>query len=138
MKKIILTLILLFWVNTSSAEFIVNESANVTQLSRAEVIKIFLFYRKFWGNSGAKITVILPPPNSLLFKKLATEELNVGAISYYESIKARTFAGAADPVFVDSEAEVLIKVSNTPYSIGYYHDHFKINTGYGITTVSIQ
>ena len=128
MKKIfisIICLLLMGFPTKGATEMVVNESVAETQLTRDEAVKIFLFYRKFWDKSGTRIVVVLPPPNSLLFKKLAIEELNLGATNYYESVKSKMFAGAAQPVIAESENEVLIKVANIPYSIGYYHG----NTG---------
>jgi len=141
MKQIfifLLSLFLLGFSGTAQPEMVVNDTVVETQLARDEVIKIFLFYRKFWEKSGNKIVVVLPPANSMLFKKLANEELHLGATSYYEKVKTAILDGSASPVFAESENEVLIKVSNIPFSIGYYHGYFKINTGFGIRTILIQ
>jgi hypothetical protein len=142
MKKLIKTILFFLafelFVKFANADLIVNESVIETQISREEAVKIFLFYQKFWNRNGARITVILPPPDSVLFKKLAIDELNLGPTDYYESVKAKMFAGAAQPIFAQSESEIIIKVANTPYSIGYYHGTFKFNSGYGIKTLTIQ
>ena len=141
MKQIFIAIFCLFLLGFSgrtSSEIIVNEYVVETQLTRDDVIRIFLFYRKFWEKSGNKIVVVLPPPNSMLFKKLASEELRIGPTSYYEKVKNAIADGSASPLFAESENEVLIKVSNTPYSIGYYHGYFKINTGFGLRTIPVQ
>ena len=140
-EKLFIYFICLFlatFSNNVNSDIIVNEYVTETQLSREDVIKIFLFYRKFWEKSGNKIIVVLPPANSMLFKKLTSEELQLGATTYYEKIRTSMIDGTASPVFVESENEVLIKVSNTPYSIGYYHGYFKINTGFGLRTIPVQ
>jgi hypothetical protein len=43
-----------------------------------------------------------------------------------------------NPVWAETEAEILIKIANIPYSIGYYYDSVKINDGYGVKTLSIK
>jgi hypothetical protein len=76
MKQIFIAIFCLFLLGFSgsaSSEIIVNEYVGETQLTRDDIIRIFLFYRKFWEKSGNKIVVVLPPPNSMLFKKLASE-----------------------------------------------------------------
>jgi hypothetical protein len=55
-----------------------------------------------------------------------------------DSIRARVTEGSANPVWAETEAEILIKVSNIPYSIGYYYESVKINDGYGVKTISIK
>lgn len=140
MRKILCSVICFLFLVMSrpvGSEIVVNSSVLETQITREEAIKIFLFYRKFWDRSGARITVVLPPPSSMLFKRLAIEELNLSSSDYYDSIKAKMYAGAAQPIFVESESEVLIKIANIPYSIGYFHGNFKINTGFGIRTINI-
>ena len=115
MKKILIFILCIFTLafpSQNSAEIIINDSVVETSLTKDEVIKIFLFYRKFWEKSGARIVVVLPPPNSILFRKLALDELNTNSNDYYESIKSKMYAGAAQPVFTESEQEVLIKISN--------------------------
>lgn len=138
MKKILFAFALMLAVQISGADVIANHTVNETQLSREEVIQIFLFYKKYWDRSGARIVVILPAPDSILFRKLAAEELNLASSSYYDGLKAKIISAQASPIFVDNEAEMLLKVATIPYSIGYYHNQFKINTGYGIKTVLIQ
>lgn len=123
---------------TSRADFIVNHSISTSELSREEVFQIFFFLKKFDSKLGVKLIVILPPPNSYLFKQLATQELDMSASQYLSSIRARIVDGSAHPVFADSEAEVLIKVANTPYSIGYFYNSIKINDGYGVKTIIIK
>lgn len=140
MRKLLRSIVcalLLSSASIANSEIVVNAMVLENQLTREETIKIFLFYRKFWERSGARITVVLPPPNSMLFKRLAVEELNLSSTDYFENVKAKMYAGAAQPIFVESESEVLIKIANIPYSIGYYHGNFKINTGFGIRTISI-
>lgn len=140
MRKLLCSIICVLLLGAArpvNSEMVVNSAVVETQITREEAIKIFLFYRKFWERSGVRITVVLPPPQSMLFKRLAIEELNLNSADYYENVKAKMYAGAAQPIFVESESEVLIKIANIPYSIGYYHGNFKINTGYGIRTISV-
>jgi hypothetical protein len=107
-------------------------------MTREEIIQIFFFFKKYEARQGVKLTVVLPPPNSYLFRTLATVELGVSSSQYLDSIRARVAEGSANPVWAETEAEILIKVSNIPYSIGYYYESVKINDGYGVKTISIK
>ena len=131
-------ILLMIIPKTSRADFIVNHNISTSELSREDIFQIFFFIKKFDNRLGVKLTVILPPPNSYLFKQLATQELDMSASQYLNSIKARMVDGSAAPVFAESEAEVLIKIANTPYSIGYFYNSIKINDGYGVKTVVIK
>ena len=108
-----------------------NSDLNATRftLAFAEIIWAVML---FWpGDTFTR-------PTYSEMSRLASEELNLGPTEYYENVKAKMFAGAAQPVIAESENEVLIKISNIPYSIGYYHGNFKINTGFGIRTITVQ
>ena len=130
--------LLLAFPKSSKADFVVNQSIISNEMTQEEIIHIFFFYKKYDARQGSKLVVILPPANSYLFKQLATKELNTSASQYLTSVKAKIAEGSASPIFVETEAEVLIKVSNTPYSIGYFYDSLKLNDGYGVKTVIIK
>ena len=130
MKRLLLAISMLVLSVTSFAHgngsysgFVVNErTVNLSEIDRREVVEIFLFLRKYWTDSGTKAKVVLPPYGSRSFSKLASIELGQSSITYYESVTGKLHAGTADPIFVATESYVPIKVSQTPYSIGYYYD----------------
>lgn len=130
--------LMLFPVKTVNAEFFANTGLRANEISREELIQIFLFFKKFDTKQGVKITVVLPPPDSYLFRLLATSELHQSASQYYSSIQARIASGTAAPVFAATEAEVLIKVANIPWSIGYYYDSIRVNDGFGVKTLVVR
>lgn len=142
MKRAFISYILLFFLSflpiSTNADFVANRSINRFEMTREEIIQIFFFFKKFEARQGVKLTVVLPPPNSYLFRTLATNELGVSSSQYLDSIRARVTEGSANPVWAETEAEILIKVSNIPYSIGYYYESVKINDGYGVKTISIK
>ncbi len=123
---------------STNADFVVNRSINASELTREELIQIFFFFKKFETRQGVRLTIVLPPPDSFLFKQLATGELGTTPSQYLASVRARVSDGSANPIFAETDAEILIKISNIPYSIGYYYDTVKINDGYGVKTLSIK
>ncbi len=134
--RILIMSCLLMLPMTSNSEFIVNEKTPVMKMTEPDLFQIFLFYQKFWLNSGERIVVVLPPLDSALFKRLAYT-LKLDSVSYRDSITNKMQREGIRPVIADSEFGVLIKVSNTPNSIGYYHDGIKYNDGYGIQTIQV-
>ena len=142
MKRAFTSYFLLFFLSflpiSTNADFLANRSINRSEMTREEIIQIFFFFKKYEARQGVKLTVILPPPNSYLFRTLATSELEVSSSQYLDSIRARVSEGSANPVWAETEAEILIKIANIPYSIGYYYDSVKINDGYGVKTLSIK
>lgn len=122
----------------TKADFVVNHTISTNEMSRDELTQIFLFLKKYESKQGVRMTVILPPPDSYLFKVLATSELGSTSSQYLANVRSKIAAGTAQPIFAETEAEILIKVSNTPYSIGYYYDAVKLNDGFGVKTISIK
>lgn len=122
----------------SRADFVVNTSIISNEFTRDDLVQIFLFLRKYEFRQGVKLTVVLPPPTSYLFKSLASNELGMSSSQYYASIVAKMSDGSATPIFASSESEVLIKVASTPYSIGYFYNYVKINDGYGVKSIVIK
>ena len=141
MKQALIAILLVFLSLTptsTNADFVVNRSINASELTREELIQIFFFFKKFETRQGVRLTIVLPPPGSYLFKQLATGELGTTPSQYLASVRARVSDGSANPIFAETDAEILIKISNIPYSIGYYYDTVKINDGYGVKTLSIK
>lgn len=135
-RNFIFILAFLFYSAEASADIIVNEHSPVSSLTKDEMFQIFLFYQKFWQN-GQKITVILPPTESLLFKRLSSE-LQVSSTSYSTNVVDKIKAGNQQVVVTNTELEVLIKVANTSNSIGFYYDGVRVNNGFGISVVPVR
>ena len=135
LRTFIMAFLLLFPA-VSNSEFIANERAPVVKMTEPDLFQIFMFYQKFWPSTGERIVVVLPPLDSALFKRLAYT-LKLDSVSYRDSITSKIQRDGVRPVIADSEFEVLIKVSNTPNSIGYYHDGIKYNDGFGIQTIFV-
>ena len=119
-----------------SAVIVNTATMPIMSMTRAEVIDIFFFHKKYL-DSGIRVVVVLPPQDSISFKRMAMLILNISPALYYETILAKSNGGHINPIFAYSEDFVPIKVANTPYSIGYYHDTITINTAIGISVVPI-
>ena len=119
------------------SDFIANRRVNIDELTRNDILEIFLFQIKFWQNN-TKIVVVLPPYESVSFKRLAQNELKMTTVSYYETLKAKEYAGKATLLFAPNDAFVVIKVAQTPYSIGYYKDAITINNGIAVRVIRLR
>lgn len=142
----VLTLVLLLslsWINPAFAEksgVLVNNTVSLEKMNKDQALEIFLFLRKFWylEAGGGRIIVIVPPNGSISFNKLATVELGMAPQRLYESITAKIHAGVANPLLVQEDSYVPIKVALTPFSIGYHYAAIHINTGIGIRIIKLD
>ena len=109
-KALCLIILSIFPIFTN-ADFVANRSLSTNEISREEITHIFLFIKKFDTRQGARLTVILPPRGSYLMRVLATHELQMSATQYLASVDARISDGTAAPIFAETEAEVISKLS---------------------------
>jgi len=121
------------------SNFIVQKQVHIegNYVTREEVIQIFMFKTRTWEDN-ARISVILPPPDSVSFRQLAVEELGMSSQTYLESIKAKEYDGMITVTFAASEPFVVLKVANTPHSIGYYKNAIAINSGLNVRMLTIR
>lgn len=124
-------------ISAETSSFIINRLVLSDSITQEELAQIFLFQVKLWPNN-AKVTVILPPVDSIAFRTLAVEELGMSSNSYYELLKAKEYSGRASLNFASSESFVVIKVAQTPYSIGYFSNSMAINAGLGIKILKVR
>lgn len=80
-----------------------------------------IFTRKItkWSN-GKEITVFTRPFDSIVHKNFVWEWFQLTNYKYKRLLKSRTYTGEESGVkIVSSDEEMLLKVSLTPFSIGY-------------------
>ncbi len=131
----ILAIILLVLSLSANAEYITNDVTPLNTISVEQAFELFTFQSKFIN--AEKVTIVLPPYGSRSFKLLAFD-LGKTTSSYFDIIQSKEHGGAAAPIWADSETAVLRKVSNIPYSIGFYHDKIAINTGTGVRIINVR
>ena len=113
-------LYLLLWSkNSLSVEITANDLVSISQLTHREVIDIFTRKKIFWSN-GKKIKVFVKPLDSVEHKLFTMEVLNITPFKYVAMLDAVSYSGANSPVVeVLNDSEMMYRLSNTPYSIGY-------------------
>lgn len=137
-----LLFLLFLYVGISSAAdpgYVANKrTVSLDTMTPEQAYRVFSLYDQYWSDSGQRIQLILPPITSVSYKILAWEGLRTDPQSYYESIQARIHVGKQAPRFVDSEERVILSVSDTPYSIGYYHGTIAVNTGRMVRVIRVR
>ena len=104
-------------------------------LSYSEIEDIFTLRSKRWSD-GTSIKVFLLPRNHQRTWLFTTKYLNMTPNRYYDLLESRESSGKGN-VFqtVESEYEIMMKILNTPGSIGYASESIIINTGTNLIIV---
>ena len=118
-----------------NADFYGNETLDLLTITKVEAFELFTFQNKFVQDK--RVTIILPPSNSISFKTLAAD-IGKTPTSYLDIVQSKVHGGAAYPIWGESELEVIRKVASINQSIGYYHDKIAINTGFGIRIINVR
>lgn len=123
MYQLILTIFLLVAnpqpTKSSDVSIVANDTVSDVKLSRLELIRIFTKNQKFWSD-GHKITVFTKPISTLEHKMFVVTVLNLTLFKYKTLLESAVYSGQNTNIIeVDSDEEMLIRLSNTPYSIGY-------------------
>jgi len=98
-----------------------------------------IFTRKMtkWYN-GHIITVYTRPFNSIIHKNFLWEWFQITSYRYKQLLESRTYTGQSSGVkFAKTDDEMLLKVSLTPFSIGYLSslNKFAIHGEHGNITI---
>jgi ABC-type phosphate transport system substrate-binding protein len=97
------------------------------KVSHSELVDIFTRKKLFWS-AGKKIVVFTRPVDSIEHKLFVMDILKMSPYKYRSLLDAVVFAGDNTPVIeVASDEEMLIRLSMTPYSIGYVKDDVYAN-----------
>jgi ABC-type phosphate transport system substrate-binding protein len=114
---------------------IAESSANVSEIEQFELIQIFSRKLLFW-HGGQRITVFIKPQNSVGHKIFTMSILNISPYKYKTLLDTVVYTGNnIPPIEIKSDEEMLIKLQNTPYSIGYVNFSIVINSNNQYLTV---
>lgn len=98
------------------------------QLSKYELINIFTRKKQFWSD-GHKIRVFTKPTDSLEHRMFTISILNITPYKYRSMLDGVIYSGANNSVVeLTSDAEMLTKLAQTPYSIGYVNYTIIVNS----------
>lgn len=117
---LVLTVLLSLMSSASSTVVIVNaQTETPSELSREQVLNIFMLREKFWGD-GTKITVLLLPKKSVITRDFASSILGVPVKTYYTLIEFLVEKQKHEgPELMPNEYSLIVKLRNTPGGIGY-------------------
>ncbi len=112
-------LVIVFMPVVQATEIIVNQTVTVNRLSLSKVRAIFTMRQRFWS-SGEQIKVYTLSDQSSLHKSFTKNKLNMFSHQLRRVWDRMVFSGTGQaPVELDSAQEMLERIANTPYSIGY-------------------
>jgi len=102
-----------------AVNIIVNQTVPVAPYSLVDTRAIFTMQQRFWPD-GEPIKVFVFPDNNTAHKDFAKNNLNMFPHQLRRVWDRMVFSGTGSaPVQLDSEQEMIDKIADTPYSIGY-------------------
>ena len=103
----------------NATEIVVNQSVPVSEYSLNKTRAIFTMRQRFWPN-GKKIQVFVLVDNHPLHKTFTKNNLNMFPHQLRRVWDRMVFSGTGRaPEILNTEEEMLDKISNTPNAIGY-------------------
>jgi hypothetical protein len=108
--------------SVNAAEIVVNQTVPSKQYTLADIRAVFMMRQRFWPN-GEQIKVFTLSDSDLLHKDFVKNNLNMFPHQLRRIWDRMLFSGTgAIPVQLDSEQEMIDKIANTPYAIGYLNN----------------
>lgn len=102
-----------------AVNIIVNQTVPVAPYSLIDTRAIFTMQQRFWPD-GEPIKVFVFSDNNAVHKDFAKNNLNMFPHQLRRVWDRMVFSGTGSaPVQLDSEQEMINKIADTPYSIGY-------------------
>ena len=139
MFKLLISLALLLWVNTSFAiSLIVNDSVSFSPASSKDIRNIFTLQQTHWEN-GNKIQIFVFPDDNAVHQQFSKSITQIFPYQYRRIWDRVTFSGTGlAPTTVNSMEEMLEKVSQTKNSIGYIENIENIDKHQSIRVIILQ
>lgn len=117
---------------------IVEQSVTITDISYEELKAIFTLSVSRWSD-GRKITLVILPADHPLQRKFLFEYLGITPSRYNEIIDSKIYSGRAPaPTVLNSEFEIVKKVSKTNGSIGFVGPKIFIGDRNGIKIITVR
>jgi ABC-type phosphate transport system substrate-binding protein len=112
----------------TSTQLIITPEYQPMIIDKTIVVKIFTKKVTHWAD-GQLITVFIKPINSIEHRDFVQHWLNMSNSRYKQELESQTYTGRAiNVVEVDSDGEMLIKISSTIGSIGYVNYGLVVNS----------
>ena len=128
----IISVFMLLWVDPVSTADIVHDKQLEVTYEPQTLVSIFTRKMIFFGN-GKRIHVFVKPINSIEHNSFLFQWLGISTYRYKKLLNVQVYSGKNSNVKeVHSDAEMLMVLSSTPYSIGYMtNGDIVYNHGYG-------
>jgi len=113
-------LIYIFIVPSGNAvEIVVNQSVPIREFSLNNIRAVFIMRQRFWPN-GEQIQVFTLADQHPLHKSFSKNQLHMFPHQLRRVWDRIVFSGTGQaPVTLGNEQEMIDKIANTPYAIGY-------------------
>lgn len=121
---------ILFFCNPThtGTQVLITQEYQMHAFDKDTIVKIFTKKVTRWAD-GQLITVFIKPINSIEHKDFVQSWLNMSNSKYKQELEKQTYSGKSlSVVEVDSDAEMVLKISSTIGSIGYINYGVVINT----------
>jgi ABC-type phosphate transport system substrate-binding protein len=134
MKKIFLVALLVFvsslsWSQSPAPISITSAENQETTISKTQASLIYTLRMRHW-ESGAMITVFHLPESSPIHMRFVRNVLDMRPEDYSRMVDTKINAGYSSKYReVESQQQMMIKVSITPYSVGYIDEETMLLRG---------
>lgn len=103
---------------------------------RQNLVKIFTLRTRYWP-SGEPLQVFVLPKDSLYTQIFVRNYLSMTPQSYFDALSSAQASGRGSiPIELNTSAELVYRVMNTPDSIGYADENLLINANGRLLVVS--
>jgi len=118
--KFYLSLLFIFIISPLQAQnLLVNKSLNISAISQDKLRAIYSMRTRVWSD-GTPITVFILNPDSTLHKNFCLKNLEIFPYQLQRVWDVMVYSGTGQsPINLNSETEMVRKISITPGAIGY-------------------
>jgi hypothetical protein len=110
----------------------------VRQIDNADIVSIFTRKQLFWPN-GYKTVVFTKPLDSIEHKLFTINVLNLTPYRYKTILDGVVYSGNNSTIIeVASDNEMVLKLSSTPYSIGYINNLVMVHYNNGVVKIKYE
>ena len=113
----------------ADVKIIANSQNDWLLYNHLTIANIFTKKTTKWSN-GRTITVFIKPLESIEHKDFVHSMLHMTHFKFSQDLNARITSGnGVNVIQVSSDEEMLMRISNTPFSIGYVNFNTPVNPG---------
>lgn len=137
MKLVYVFILILLSCKTVYSDITVagNQTVSEVNLDHHDLVNIFTRKKVHWAD-GHKITVFIKDSESIEHKMFIMDVLNLTPYKYKTLVDTVVYSGENTPAIeLSNDADMMRRLYNTPYSIGYFNYTIVINDSTGIIKI---